>query len=544
MCSSLINLFSFSVRWKSYKLLFAISFFFLHHHTLTSADPVPTDTDDFKSLLLNTNLYIDRSLLIEELMLRQNSCDYVIRPKGWGKTLNMDMLRRFFDLETYPNGTIVPDDLKQNRILFTGGQLTLPDNKTTKVLKPLKIAANKEMMKLQGNHPVIYLNLSGIDGTCFDEFQAGIRASVFEMFKKFKYLTSSPNLTEFESVYMKRFFTGLFFYDDIILSMNFLSKLLFNHFGKKVILLVDEYDTPVINAYQRFHRNRPNLFVDVFYYMRCLYIQAFHLNEFLERRLTSGVIKLLLLRDNYFYSFLDEKYSKYYGFREHDLDELFANVSFTPDREKIRHWYGYKFQDNEQLYHPGKIMRYIASNGTFDYYWLDPKYTGIDQTLLLDDMQTHIRNLSIGLSVKSYANLTNERNFAKINPINQHVLLLYFGFLTPSNGKWNETEQQQLAPANLQVEHLLQFKVLEWVAGKLNVTIKDLSQMEGDTLIEKVERFRDALGRRVELLSDVVSRVRPSDRRKSATIENLSQNASDGQFLGDGLMTSTEKSSR
>ncbi|KAL6952005.1 hypothetical protein U1Q18_043700 [Sarracenia purpurea var. burkii] len=300
-------------------------------------------------------------------MLHQNSCDYVIRPKGWGKTLNMDMLRRFFDLETYPNGV----------------------------------------------------------------------------------------------------------------------------------------------SFERIPRKKAN--------QRC--------------------DKITLLRDNYFYSFLDEKYSKYYGFREHDLDKLFANVSFTPDREKIRHWYGYKFQDNEQLYHPGKIMRYIASNGTFDYYWLDPKYTGIDQTLLLDDMQTHIRNLSIGLSVKSYANLTNERNFAKINPINQHVLLLYFGFLTPSNGKWNETEQQQL-------EHLLQFKVIEWVAGKLNVTIKDLSQMEGDTLIEKVERFRDALGRRVELLSDVVSCVRPSDRRKSATIENLSQNASDGQFLGDGLMTSTEKSSR
>ncbi len=215
-----------------------------------------TGTDDFKTLLLNSDVFIDKSLMIKELLEDSGEVILITRPRRWGKSLNMDMLRRFFEIEADEKGKPLPLEQKINNKLFLGGTVDL-GIKGERTLKPLKINSNEYAMVQQGNYPVISINFKDVKGSSYQEIESGIRNQVIQLFANHyylkHYLTQDIGLLDsVQKAKLERYFTEELTKEDLKYSLRFLSEILYKHFNQKVYILIDEYDTPINSSYIEF----------------------------------------------------------------------------------------------------------------------------------------------------------------------------------------------------------------------------------------------------------------------------------------------------
>ncbi len=210
-------------------------------------------TDDFKTLLLKSDIFVDKSLMIQALFEDSGEVILIARPRRFGKSLNMDMLRKFFEIEVDDQGRPLPLDKRVNHKLFVGGEMDLGFDET-KVLKPLKIASITNIIKRQGQSPVIYINFKDVKGSSYEEIEEGIKDQIIILFANHRYLKYNiTHDTEYaQKEKLNRYFSGKLNQNDIKDSLRFLSKLLFRHFSQKVYILIDEYDTPINNSYLKF----------------------------------------------------------------------------------------------------------------------------------------------------------------------------------------------------------------------------------------------------------------------------------------------------
>ncbi|WP_157905726.1 AAA family ATPase, partial [Rickettsia endosymbiont of Culicoides newsteadi] len=210
-------------------------------------------TDDFKTLLLNSDVFVDKSLMIKELLEDSGAVTLITRPRRWGKSLNMDMVRRFLEIEVDEYGIQLPQEQRVNYKLFSGGEVDLGFDET-KELKPLKIANVANSMKRQGQFPVIIISFKGIRGSSYEEIESKINYQVIQLFSNYRYLetylTDKENLlNDAQKKQLTRYFSGEFNKVELENSLKFLSDLLYKHFNQKVYILIDEYDTPINSSY-------------------------------------------------------------------------------------------------------------------------------------------------------------------------------------------------------------------------------------------------------------------------------------------------------
>ncbi|MCC8371542.1 MAG: AAA family ATPase, partial [Rickettsia endosymbiont of Pseudomimeciton antennatum] len=191
-------------------------------------------TDNFETLLLNSDVFVDKSLMIQELLEDSGEVILITRPRRWGKSLNMNMLQKFFEIEVDQNGIPLPTEDRVNHILFTGGEIDL-GIKGKRTLKPLKINGNEYAMAQQGNYPVILLNLKDVKGSSYQEIESGIRNQVINLFANHLYLQHYTTqdislLDDAQKERLNRYFTGKLDKEDLKISLRILSELLFKHF--------------------------------------------------------------------------------------------------------------------------------------------------------------------------------------------------------------------------------------------------------------------------------------------------------------------------
>ncbi|MCC8371959.1 MAG: AAA family ATPase, partial [Rickettsia endosymbiont of Pseudomimeciton antennatum] len=213
-------------------------------------------TDDFYDLLINSDIFVDKSLMIKELLEDSGKVTLITRPRRWGKSLNMDMVRRFVEVEVDEHGQPLPQEQRVNYKLFAGGKVDLGFDET-KELKPLKIASVAKAMKRQGQFPVILISFKGVRGSSYEEIESKISYQVIKLFSNYRYLKRYVSekeylLEEAEKKQLTRYFSGEFNKVELENSLKFLSDLLFKHFNQKVYILIDEYDTPINSAYMKF----------------------------------------------------------------------------------------------------------------------------------------------------------------------------------------------------------------------------------------------------------------------------------------------------
>ncbi|MCC8400241.1 MAG: AAA family ATPase, partial [Rickettsia endosymbiont of Platyusa sonomae] len=337
-------------------------------------------TDEFYDLVVNSDVFVDKSLMVKELLEDSGKVILITRPRRWGKSLNMNMLQKFFEIEVDQNGKPVVAEERVNKKLFIGGEVDL-GIKGKKTLEALKINGNEYAMAQQGNYPVISINFKDVKGSSYQEIETKIQMQIIKLYEKHRYLgqscqESTKLLSNAQKNQLDKYLSGSIDKLGIENSLCFLSELLFKHFNQKVYILIDEYDTPINSAYIEFG-DKLKEFDEVLKIFRGMFGSSLKSNPCLEKGIITGILRIA--KANLFsdlnnvseYTLLDKKFAKFYGFTQEEVDELLTKVPLGTNPEEIKNWYnGYSF-GGEIIYNPWSIMQCLAHAGNLDTYWVD-----------------------------------------------------------------------------------------------------------------------------------------------------------------------------
>ena len=483
-------------------------------------------TDSFAELLLTNNVFVDKSMFIKEFL--EESGDKVVlitRPRRWGKSLNMDMLQRFLSIEVDGQGVPLPQEESVNRKLFVGGEVVLVSG-DTKLLEPLKISHDPAAMKYQGKFPVISLGLKNVTGSSYQKIEDKLKRHIAKLYDQHVYLQDQAWLTNNQRNQLARYLNGQMLTLDLGDSLQFLSALLYKHFGKPVYILIDEYDAPINHAYREFGQTtkegekikkgeKIKEFEKVLQLFRSLLGAALKSNPYLEQGFLTGILRIAkasLLSDlNNLreYTLLDKRFITSYGFREQEVEELLDKVPTVTDRAEIRHWYnGYHFR-GETLYNPFSIMSCLSKEGELAPYWLESGGTGlIDVAFVSDQIQKDLQTLTAGKSIVS--RIRRQVSFEALqSPVGLFSLLLFSGYLNPVAIS-EADDLYELSVPNYEVSKIYEQRLLEWVTAKLEINTEDYDSLARFLAMGQLGTFQNSLE---EFLTRSASFLQTGDQR-------------------------------
>lgn len=336
---------------------------------------------DFKDLVTKSDVFVDKSLFIKEILEDPAEAILITMPRRWGKSLNLDMLKRFLSVQVDKDGKIIDLKITNNYKLFAGGEIDL-DFDNTNYLKALKISTDDFCIKRQGQYPVIHIDFKDCKGSDVNEIKGTLQSELYKTVAKFSYLKNSEK--EYEISTIKDAYLKLA--EDIKLgnfkhSLKELSALLHAHHGKKVWILIDEYDAAANKAYLEFSTEEAKQVSGLF---RGTFESAFKGNEHLEKGVMTGVQYIVKsgmlsgLNNLTRYNVTDTKYSQYYGINQQEMDYLLKafNIDLESDKATgIQNWYnGYQEKDinteNDYInkYNIWSVVNYLNA-------YADSKYT-------------------------------------------------------------------------------------------------------------------------------------------------------------------------
>ena len=455
-------------------------------------------TDDFAKLVLNSNVFVDKSLFVKEFLEDNGDVVLITRPRRWGKSLNMSMLSKFFAIEVDRDGA--PDLQRQSlhRKLFVGGEVAL-DSGETKQLSALKIAQETDLMEgYQGQYPVISLGLKDVKGESYDEIVEKLQTVISELFKVHVHLLKSSDVTSQEKMLYRKHMQEESSEAHLQNSLYFLSELLCRHFQKPVYILIDEYDTPINSAYLKLKHKSPDAFKRVLELFRKLMVNALKSNKYLAKGLVTGILRVA--KANIFsdlnnileYTLLDDGFISSYGFTQKEIESLFKRVPTETTLEQIQYWYnGYHF-GGEVLYNPWSIMCCLAKRGKLDYYWIDSGGTAIiDAVLLKDNVQEDLQRLTRGEAL--VCTVEKKIVFENLDHSDSlYSLLLFSGYL--NYDPIDSTENlYKLSVPNHEVAYIYKKRILRWVEDKVKVSSSGYVRLARLLMDGKTAEFEETL---------------------------------------------------
>ena len=481
-------------------------------------------TDSFAELLLTNNVFVDKSMFIKEFL--EESGDKVVlitRPRRWGKSLNMDMLQRFLSIEVDEQGAPLPQEESLNRKLFVGGEVVIgPRTGKVKQLAPLKIAQQCPdiVTEYQGQYPVISLGLKEVTGSSYQKIEEKLKMQITTLYDQYVYLQDQAWLTKNQCNRLAKYLEGQIVATDLEGSLQFLSKLLYKHFGKPVYILIDEYDAPINHAYREFGETtkkgeKNKEFEKVLQLFRSLLGAAFKSNPYLEQGFLTGILRIakasLLSELNNLreYTLLDQRFITSYGFREQEVEELLDKTQIATNREEIRRWYnGYHFR-GETFYNPFSIMCCLSNKGECAPYWLDSGGTSlIDVAFVSDELQKDLQTLTAGKSIVS--RIRRQVSFEALqSPVGLFSLLLFSGYLNPVAIS-EADDLYELSVPNYEVSKIYEQRLLEWVTQKLAISTNDYDSLARFLAMGELETFQKSLE---EFLTRSASFLQTGDQR-------------------------------
>ena len=363
---------------------------------------VPVGIEDFKELIQDEYYYADKTLLIDEMLMNKSKVTLFTRPRRFGKTLNMSMLRYFFDVK----------DKEENKKLFEN----------------LKIY-NSEYMSEQGKYPVIFISLKDLKGNTWEECLNRLKLFIFDLYVEFEYIREKMNewdKRKFEKVLYEKEDA------DYIMSLKFLADSLYKYYGEKVIILIDEYDAPIINAFDKGYYNEAINFFQTFY------SSALKTNNSLKYGVLTGITRIIKegifsgLNNLYVNTILSKDYSEYFGLLESEVIEMLEYFDMKYKIEEVREWYnGYIFGESK-VYNPWSIVNYVREK-EIKAYWAN-----VSGNTLLENMLDHagesvyddLKRFTDGESIEKYISDGTTINSLLSNDDEIWQLLLYSGYLT------------------------------------------------------------------------------------------------------------------
>ena len=436
---------------------------------------VPVGIEDFERIINEDYYYVDKTMLIEELLINRAPVTLFTRPRRFGKTLNMSMIRYFFDVK----------NKKENRKLFEN----------------LKIY-NSEYMSEQGKYPVIFISLKDLKGDTWEKCFENLKKTMYKIFNKYEFVREKLNIVEkrqFDKIWEMRDSKQSFKTSLLDLS-NYLNK----YYGEKVIILIDEYDVPIINAFDKGYYNEAMNFFQTFY------SSALKTNNSLKYGVLTGITRVIKegmfsgLNNLYVNTILSKDYSEYFGLLENEVIEMLEYFDMKYKIEEVREWYnGYIFGESK-VYNPWSIVNYVRKK-EIKAYWANVSGNTFLENMIDyagESVYEDLKRFTDGESIEKYISDGTTMKSLLSNDYEIWQLLLYSGYLTKAKNQEKESDSNiyNLKIPNKEIRKYFGNMFLNRFFGtevKTNILIKALEN--GD-----IKKFEKTLG---EIMINMLSHL-------------------------------------
>jgi len=378
-----------------------------------SKKTIQIGTSDFRELIQENNYFIDKSLIIKEFI--ENGAKIILtpRPRRFGKTLNLSMLRYFFDIRTK----------EETKDLFNG----------------LKIEKEKEIMKMQGKYPVIFLTLKNQKYLNFENIEDGIKLLMSNIYMEHDYLLESEELSVFDKDKFKAILERKGSIVDFLEGLSNLMRIMNKHYKEKVIVLIDEYDVPIQESYLRDYHEEAVILI------RNVLTAALKDNNNLERAMVTGILRVAKesifsgLNNIQVHTMFSYKFNDKFGFTENEVIELLKYYNLDEKFIELKEWYnGYIFGD-KVIYNPWSVLNYITnSKNGFMPYWINSSSNDLIKRLLSKgnkDTKENLEELIRGNSISKIVDDNIVMNEVEEDEENLWSFLTLSGYLKPVNIK-------------------------------------------------------------------------------------------------------------
>ncbi len=445
--------------------------------------PLPIGVDNFEMLITRNYYYVDKTLLIKDLLDNKASVNLFTRPRRFGKTLNMSMLQYFFENRE-----------KDNSYLFENLNI---------------MEAGEEYLSHMGKHPVINLSLKSAKQPTFELALNCIKDELVDEFRRHDYILKSDKLNEEKEKYLKITKAQD---DDLIYvtALKFLSQCLEKYHEKKVIILIDEYDVPLENAFFEGFYDRMIKFI------RSLFESALKTNSSLEFAVITGCLRIS--RESIFtglnnleiISILNEYYDEYFGFTQKEVSKILEDYGLSEKEELTKNWYnGYIF-GSAQVYNPWSVVKFVKDlyknkNVFPSSYWANTSSNSIVKSLIeRADSKTkqEIESLIEGKTIEKpvHEDITYDEIYDSMD--NLWNFMFFTGYFKKVNERMDNEDKRylELSIPNREVKYIFKTKILKWFDDK--VKAKDLSILYTAIFEKDSETFQKELNK---LLKETIS---------------------------------------
>ena len=421
---------------------------------------------DFKDVIENNNYFVDKTLLIEEIIKAQKAVILFPRPRRFGKTLNLSMLRYFFDR-------------------------SMPENE--KLFKELKIWQTGDEIKQHCcKYPVIYLTFKDAKAETWEETMYFLKIEIAKVYKQHRYLLKGDYLFEDEKIIFNEILTKKANVSELAYSLNQLSEYLQRYHKQKAVILIDEYDVPIQAGYKNFYKQ-------VVSFMRNLLSGAFKDNSNLYKGVITGILRVSKesifsgLNNISVYSILDSEFSDKFGFTDSEVKQIIKDFNVKTDYDLIKKWYnGYKFGETESIYNPWSILNFaVSKDKCFKPYWTNTSSNDLIKNEIKKKDASGVRTEILKLINNETIKKDIEENFVFADLDNRKTmlwtLLTYSGYLTIK--KQVKLGEYELRIPNYELKIIFKKTILEWFEADVKV-IKSLLEETANYLISNnIQKF-------------------------------------------------------
>ena len=417
---------------------------------------IPIGLSDFKELIEEDFYYFDKTKFIDEVIQDGAKVKLFTRPRRFGKTLNMSMLKYFFDIK----------GVEENR----------------KIFKDLYIEKT-ESFKEQGQYPVIFLSLKDLKARTWEEMERKIIITLSDFFSEYEYLLNELTGINFEN--LKNIIYKKASIDDLTTALKFLTKILYEKYNKKIVVLVDEYDSPLVSAYiNGYYENAKDFF-------KTFYSSVLKDNNYLQMGVLTGIIRVIKagifsdLNNLSTYTILSDDYTDSYGLTEEEVEKSLKDYGIEAEISNVKDWYdGYRFGDSE-VYNPWSIINFLRFK-ELRAYWVDTSGNDLINDVLKKITKDTIRALERLFDGEGLRqNISGTSDLSKLLNENElWELLLFSGYLTIEE----KIDQKNyiLRLPNKEVKELFKDSFLEKYFGRGN-KLSDLMEALTENRIEDYE---------------------------------------------------------
>lgn len=443
--------------------------------------PLPIGIDNFEMLINRGYYFIDKTLLIKDLLDNRASVNLFTRPRRFGKTLNISMLQYFFE---------------DSRDQFDG---TSQDN--SYLFKELNIMKTGEKyISHMGKYPVINLSLKSGKQPTFERALEELKKQISDEYSRHKFILEDKRLEDKKQRYLRILNVDgtISDYND---SIKFLSQCLEIYYKKKVIILIDEYDVPLENAFFEGFYN------EMISFLRSIFESALKTNASLEFAVITGCLRISKesifngLNNLNIISILNDRYAEYFGFTNEEVMEICRYYKMPEKYGLIKEWYnGYIFGE-ENIYNPWSVIKYVDDlraniNKYPNSYWANTSSNSIVKSLIEradDEIKSEIEALIEGKTIEKpvHEDITYDEVYDNMD--NLYNFMFFTGYFKKVSERMEgESRYIKFTIPNKEVKYIFKTKILKWFDQKIKM--RDFTNMYNAVIDKNVEGFEEELG--------------------------------------------------